>query len=89
VPTEADWNALRDLLTHLRFGDGGGRLSADDAMPFVRRMVGDAVAAERDRCAREVERLADVLGGRTTERHDGAWVALTRAAASIREGRGP
>ena len=46
--------------------------------------VGRAREEERERCAKEVERLLEPLSSRTTERHDGAWVAMTRAAAAIR-----
>lgn len=43
------------------------------------------VAKEREAAAKEVERLAAIVAGRFTERHDAAWVALTRAAAAIRQ----
>jgi hypothetical protein len=33
------------------------------------------------------ERLAKIMEGRTNERQDGAWIALTRAVAAIRAGR--
>jgi hypothetical protein len=50
----------------------------------LRRYAAECVAAEREACAKEAERLAEPIGGRASERHDGAWVALTRAAAAIR-----
>jgi hypothetical protein len=83
VPTEADWDALRDLLTELRHGCDPCRLGPDDALPFVKRMVADAVAAERERCARLAE---------AWQHHRANPLALRvcdQVAAAIREGRGP
>jgi hypothetical protein len=41
-------------------------------------------AAGIEAAAKEVNRLADIIRGLPDDRHDGAFVALTRAAAALR-----
>jgi hypothetical protein len=87
MPTEADWDALRHLLTELRHGCDPRRLGPDDALPFVRRMVADAVAAESERCARLAETLEQV---HPVFQPRGIPLNLReQIATAIREGRGP
>jgi len=52
---------------------------------IISRSKKAAAEAECKACAKEPERMAEVIKGFKDDRHDGAFVALTRATKAILE----